>query len=301
MTTDTRDETFLALEPRLFGIAYRMLGSRSDAEDVVQETWLRWHDTDRQNVRNASAFLTRTVTNLSIDTIRRLETRRRQYPGPWLPDPLVADPAVEASDAESTTNLARTLSIALLAMLERVPPNERATFVLREAFELSFDEIAACLDAKPATCRQWAKRARERLAGIDWDEPAEALERQLLERFAAAIVAVDVDALLELLHPDVEMVSDGGGKVAAATRPLHGIRAVSRFFAGLAARARGRTGGRLVRVNGGWGGLAYLDGKLDAVYTLRVRDGRIGGIYVVRNPEKLDAIATDAGPGQTLV
>ena len=285
MTTSKADAVFLEYRPRLFGIAYRMLGSRADAEDVLQDTWLRWQRGDRSTVANVGAFLTRMVTNASIDALRRAQVSRVDYPGPWLPEPILDDEA--SGDGETMTDLAQTLSIALLTLLEKLPPHERATFVLREAFDMSFAEIAECLDANAATCRQWSKRARDHLSAIDWQKSSPGIERKLLEEFAAAMAANDTDALVQLLDPEVVLLSDGGGKVTAATRPLHGVRAVSRFFGGLAERMQGRLNGQLVRVNGQWGGVVYRDGVLDAVYCLRVSQKRIATIYVIRNPDKL--------------
>lgn len=294
MTAANGDAAFLALRPRLFGIAYRMLGSHADAEDVLQDAWLRWQRCDQSTVTNTGAFLTRIVTHASIDALRRARVARADYPGPWLPEPLV-----EADGGEAMAELAETLSIALLTLLENLPPHERATFVLREAFDMSFAEIADCLEANAATCRQWSKRAREHLAGIDWQTPSPGLERHLLERFAAAMAANDVAALVRLLDPDVVMLSDGGGKVSAATRPLHGVRAVSRFFAGLAERLHGRISGRIARVNGHWGGVVYRDGSLDAVYCLRASGERIKAVYVIRNPDKLAHLAAPGDPASS--
>lgn len=286
MSTPESAAEFLQHRPRLFAIAYRMLGSRADADDVLQDTWLRWDRCERSSVANVGAFLTRIVTNASIDALRRAQASRVDYPGPWLPEPILDDPET-LSDGEAMTDLAQTLSIALLALLEQLPPHERATFVLREALGMSFAEIAECLDANAATCRQWSKRARDHLAGIDWRTPSSGVERKLLEQFAAAMAGNDINALVQLLDPDVVLMSDGGGKVAAASRPLHGVRAVSRFFGGLAERMRGRFSGRLARMNGQWGGVVYRDGVLDSVYCLRSHEERITAIYIVRNPDKL--------------
>lgn len=281
------DPTFVAARPRLFGIAYRMLGTIVDAEDVVQDTWLRWHRTNRDELANPSAYLTRIVTNLSIDALRRLKAERSAYEGPWLPQPIIEEIGATPAEGEDLTMLAETLSIALLAMLESVPPNERATFVLREAFEMSFEDIAACLGAKSATCRQWSKRARDRLAGVTWNDNAPGVERDLLERFVLAMAANDSVAVLELLDPNVTLISDGGGKIEAAKKPLHGVRAVSRFLHGIAARVQGQVGGRLARINGGWGGLATINGKLDSVYSIRCEGAKIVGVYILRNPDKI--------------
>lgn len=282
-----REKTFDAQRDRLFGIAYRMLGTVADAEDVVQETWLRWRQHDGPPPDNPGAWLTRVTTNLSIDALRRARRAREHYPGPWLPEPLSIAPA---ADGESLAALSESLSIALLAVLETLSPNERAVFVLREAFDMSHADIAASLGAEPATCRQWLKRARDRLRGARPAERDERADRALLERFLGALAANDVQALLNVLHEDVVLVSDGGGKVAAATRPLSGARAVSRFLAGIAARRRDETEVEVVRVNGDWGLLVRHAGQPDSSLVLR-RDGeRVGAVYIQRNPDKLRSL-----------
>ena len=272
------NDPFLQHRDRLFGIAYRMLGSVSDAEDVVQEAWLRWQGCDRATIDNPAAYLTRIATSISIDSLRRARQRRENYTGPWLPEPLPGSFAVDAvtvvpaaaggSGADAGAELAETLSLALLALLETLSPRERATFVLRAAFQMSFDEIGECLDAQPATCRQWFHRARRRLAGVDWEARQPDQERERLERFLTAISAGDPRSVVALLSEDVRLYSDGGGKVVAARRPLYGQRQVSRFLLGVAARGHGRTSVDLVRMNGGWGALIHLDGHVDTVLTL---------------------------------
>lgn len=294
---DCSTDTFVAHRDRLFGIAYRMLGTVSDAEDVVQECWLRWQAQNPAAIDNPAGYLTRIATSISIDALRRERRRRELYAGPWLPEPLPenfrpgsATSAATGASAEDTVELAQTLSLALLALLETLRPNERATFVLRSAFQMSFDEIGACLDAAPATCRQWFHRARGRLGTIDWAEREPDRERERLERFLSAIAAGDAAGVVGLLSDDVCLLSDGGGKVIAATRPLNGARAVSRFLLGVAARGSGRTEISFTRVNGGWGALIRLDGRIDTVLTVSGAGERIGTICLVRNPDKLRAV-----------
>ena len=281
----TTDDIFSAERSRLFGIAYRMLGRVADAEDVVQEAWLRWRSHAGDDIANPQAYLSRTVTSLSIDALRRTRRERHVYPGPWLPEPL-PDDAV-SDDGEAHLALAQTLSMGLLALLETLTPSERATFVLREAYGMAYDDIAACLDARPATCRQWHRRARARLARIDWHDEAPLAGRELLERFLATLHGGDPDALVALLDEDVELVSDGGGKAVAATRPLHGPRAVSRFLHGIARSSAAAVRVDIVRFNGRWGALVGLDGRLDTALSLASHAGRVRGIYLVRNPDKL--------------
>lgn len=286
------DSIFSAQRRRLFGIAYRMLGNVSDADDVVQDAWLRWREQKVPEIDNPQAYLTRIATSLSIDALRRRRRSTEQYPGPWLPAPLGVDGTTEdaVADGESSLMLAETLSVALLVLLEELRPNERAAFVLREAFELSFDEIGACLGAPAATCRQWRKRARDRLQGVAWEQQRAQLERGMLERFLGALASGDANALLALLDDEVVLVSDGGGKVAAATRPLHGTRAVSRFLLGLAARRRPDTQVELAPLNGGCGVLLRNAGVVETALVVDVRDNRIRGLYLQRNPDKLAAL-----------
>ena len=280
----TTDDIFSAERPRLFGIAYRMLGSVADAEDVVQEAWLRWRSHAGDDIANPQAYLSRTVTSLSIDALRRTRRERHVYPGPWLPEPL---PDAVSDDGEAHLALAQTLSLGLLALLETLTASERATFVLREAYGMAYDDIAACLDARPATCRQWHRRARARLARIDWHDEAPLAGRELLERFLATLHRGDPDALVALLDEDVDLVSDGGGKAVAATRPLHGPRAVSRFLHGIARRGGAAACVDIVRFNGRWGAVIRFDERLDTALSLASHAGRVRGIYLVRNPDKL--------------
>ena len=290
MNSNAHDTVFLELRPRLFGIAYRMLGSIADAEDVLQDAWLRWRARDPDLIDNNTAYLTRVVTNLSIDTLRRLKLVRDEYSGPWLPQPVIEELDDDTS-GEVMADLTKSLSVALMALRETLSPNERATFVLREAFELSFDEIADCLSAKLATCRQWSTRARRRMSGLKWRDSSPGLERGILERFVGAMSASNHTALLELLDSDVELISDGGGKVSAARRPLYGSREVSRFLIELGKRHAGRLGGRMVKVNNDWGGIVTINDEIDSVFSIRISDGRISGVYIVRNPDKLALVA----------
>jgi len=272
----------------LLGIAYRMLGSVADAEDVLQEAWLRWRAHAGDEIRNPRAYLGRTVTLLSIDALRRARRERNVYPGPWLPEPLPeAVASTDGADAQTHLALAQTLSMGLLALLETLSPSERATFVLREAYGMAYDDIAAVLDARPATCRQWHRRARGRLSRIDWRDDAPQANRALLERFLAVLHEGDASALVALLDGEVELVSDGGGKAVAATRPLRGQRAVARFLLGITRRGRGTARVEIVPFNGRWGAVIRLDRRLDTALTLATRAGRVSGISLERNPDKL--------------
>ncbi|MGE0485572.1 MAG: RNA polymerase sigma factor SigJ [Gammaproteobacteria bacterium] len=271
----------------LFGLAYRMLGSVGDAEDVVQDAWLRWRAADATAVEQPRAWLARVVTHLCIDLLRRRRRERCDYAGPWLPEPLVTTAADEGPDAAHHVALAESLSLGLLALLETLGPSERATFVLREAFDMDYASIGAILDAPPATCRQWFHRGRRRLAARGSDGKPRGASRAQLVRFLEALASGDADRVAALLTAEVELVSDGGGRVAAATRPLHGRRAVSRFLAGLAARADAAMRVVPARINGGWGFLVYRDAVLETAAALSATDAAIAGLYFVRNPDKL--------------
>ncbi|MCB1745678.1 MAG: RNA polymerase sigma factor SigJ [Gammaproteobacteria bacterium] len=285
MTATT--DVFEAQRAFLFGIAYRMLGSVSDAEDVVQDAWLRWQGDRPADLAQPRAWLARVVTHLSIDLLRRRRRERVDYTGPWLPEPLLEPAADDGADAADHAALAETLSIGLLALLEALPPTERATFVLREAFGMDYEAIGAILEAQPTTCRQWFRRGRARLAARDHDAAAGRAGRALLDRFLAALASGDATRVAALLGEDVELVSDGGGKAAAASRPLHGRRAVSRFLAGLAARADAAVRVAPARLNGAWGCLVYRGAMLETAVVLSGAADAVRGIYLVRNPDKL--------------
>ncbi|MFI9723137.1 RNA polymerase sigma-70 factor [Streptomyces sp. NPDC052396] len=280
-------ETFEEQRSTLTGVAYRMLGRVADAEDVVQEAWLRWSGADRTEVRDARGYLVRITTRLAIDRLRQLQTRRESYVGPWLPEPVLTDFGPGAPDTEQRAVLADTVSVAVLVVLESLSPLERAVFVLREAFGFPYQEIAATLGRSEAAVRQLAGRARrhveERRRRFDV-EPGQ--RRALTERFLAAATGGSLEDLLELLAPDVRLVSDGGGKVRAALRPVESADKVARFVLGVA----GQTAAAEIRpaeVNAGPALLVLLDGRLDSVVTLEVRDGRVAEISVVRNPDKV--------------
>ena len=273
--------------PRLTAIAYGMLGSLADAEDVVQDAWLRWADTDLTAVREPAAFLTTVVTRLAIDRLRSARHRRETYTGPWLPEPIVteldADPAEVVAEAEA-------LSLALLTALERLNPVERAVLLLRDVFDLDYAEIADVVDRSPSAVRQIAVRARDRAGDhartarvVDRDR-----DREVVEAFMVAAASGDLDRLVELLTEDVVAWGDGGGKRAAARHPVAGADRVARFIAGITRQGLRLGGtGRLVRANGRLAFRAELDGEVYAVLGFDVEDGRISAIRSVVNPDKL--------------
>ncbi|HEY7068881.1 MAG TPA: RNA polymerase sigma-70 factor [Acidimicrobiales bacterium] len=266
----------------LFTVAYEMLGSASDAEDVVQETWLRWSGVDQASVCHPRAYLVRIVTRQALNRLRTVSRRREDYVGEWLPEPLVTSPDV-ADDVE----LAESVSVAMLTVLETLGPVERAVFVLREVFDTPYDEIAETVGKTPAAVRQVAHRAREHVAARrPRMEVTRAEHTDAVERFLAALQSGDVPGLLAVLAPDVVLVADGGGVAAAVRRPVAGADAVARVLSGFASLA-GRVQVETVLVNGGPGVRVDLDGTLDTVVSLAVEDGRIARIFAMRNPEKL--------------
>lgn len=274
---------------RLWRIAYGILASPEDADDLVQEAYLRWHRADRAAVRQPEAWLVTTVTRLSIDRLRARQTERRVYAGPWLPTPLV-DPAPAPDRA---AEIASELSLALLVLLEKLAPEERAAFLLREVFDVGYGDIARVLGRSEVACRQVVHRARTRVRADGarfHGSPAEldALARQ----FSAALAADDYDALLALLAPDASYVSDGGGKAWAARRVVRGADKVARCTLGVARKRRlwGSIEERVAAINGEPGVLTFRDGQVIAATSLGVKDGRIWGIYRVVNPDKLHAV-----------
>ncbi|MDV8071465.1 RNA polymerase sigma-70 factor [Rhodococcus sp. IEGM 1366] len=283
-------DPFITHRRLLFTVAYEMLGSAADAEDVVQEAWLKWTNVDQADVRDPRAFLVRIVTRKALDQLRVLARRREEYVGPWLPEPLLTTPDV-ADDVE----LADSLSTAMLLVLETLTPTQRAVFVLHEVFDLGYDELAEAVGKSPTAVRQIAHRARERVAarrprGII--SPADT--RKALMALQRAIATGDLHDLVDILAPDVVALGDGGGIKQALPRPVSGADKVARLFAaGLAGWGAGMTA-ELANVNGGPALIIWLDGELDSVVSMRVEDGLVSGIYTVRNPEKLSRMVQEA-------
>ncbi|MFE2720981.1 RNA polymerase sigma factor SigJ [Kitasatospora sp. NPDC059327] len=292
-------DAFEANRRYLGSVAYRLLGSFSDAEDVLQEAWLRWRSADRSGVADPRAFLTTVVTRLCYDQLGSARARREAYFGEWLPEPAVSYQDTPASPAE-LAELGESVSLALLAVLEQLTPAERAAFVLHDVFAVGFDEIAASLDRSPDAARQLASRARRRVKEGGRRATAEPAEhRQAVAAFAAATARGDIEGLLAVLDPDVVWHSDGGGVVSAGARPVHGADKVSRLVAGLV--AKWFTPGMEIEpatVNGE-PGLLWLDteGAVGGVLAFTVADGRITEAYVVVNPEKLTRV-TRTGPAR---
>ena len=274
------DDPFVTHRSLLFTVAYEMLGSAADAEDVVQETWLRWAGVDQAEVHDPRAYLVRIVTRQALNRLRSVSRRREEYIGEWLPEPLLTSPDV-AEDAE----LAENVSIAMLTVLETLGPAERAVFVMREVFETPYHEIAEVVGKTPASVRQIAHRAREHVASRRPRMQVDRAQQQAaVEKFMAAISTGDVQGLVQVLAPDVVLISDGGGQVAAIRKPIAGAERVVAFlvraaqfpdFAATAAWLNGMPGARI-----------DVGGAATAV-SLVVEDGRITRIYAIRNPDKL--------------
>ncbi|MBT2381541.1 RNA polymerase sigma-70 factor [Streptomyces sp. ISL-111] len=286
--TDPATEAFLTHRNLLFTVAYEVLGSAADAEDVLQETWLQWVRADRGQVRDQRAFLVRITTRQALNRLRTMKRRREAYVGSWLPEPLLTAPDV-AEDAE----LAESVSMALMLVLETLTPTERAVFVLREIFDIDYDEIARAVDKSPAAVRQIAHRARRH---VDARRPRRAVSsnesRAVLESFRCAVETEDPQALLEVLAPDVVLMSDGGGIKHAALRPVTGAERVARMFAGGIGKVEGTITTEPTVINGRSALLVRLDGEIDGVMAISVENARITGLYYVRNPEKLSHVTS---------
>ncbi|MGK5553420.1 RNA polymerase sigma-70 factor [Actinomadura kijaniata] len=286
---DSATEAFVAHRNLLFTVAYEMLGSATDADDVLQETWLRWAGVDPGTVREERAYLVRIVTRKALDRLRVLGRRRESYVGPWLPEPLLTAPDV-AEDVE----LAESVSMAMLLVLETLAPIERAVFVLREVFGLDYDEIAEAVDKSPAAVRQTAYRARAHVAARrprGTVSPAE--NRAALQAFQQAVETGDLQRLLDILAPDVVALSDGGGIKHAMPRPVVGVAKVARLLASGWYRRGVERSVEPVQVNGGPGLLVRIDGEIDGVLAVHVENGRVAGLYHVRNPEKLSRVGRE--------
>jgi RNA polymerase sigma-70 factor (TIGR02957 family) len=288
-TTDPPTETFLAYRNLLFTVAYEMLGSAADAEDILQETWLRWIKLDVGQVRDQRAYLVRITTRQSLDRLRTLRRRREAYIGPWLPEPLLTAP-----DVAENVELAESVSIALMLVLETLSPIERVVFVLHEAFDLDYDEIAAAIDKSPAAVRQIAHRARQH---VEARRPREVVSpsqsRAALEAFQRAVETRDLQGLLDVLAPDVGLIGDGGGVKQATLRPIIGREKVVRYIFGGFGKPEGTLTVDPAMVNGNPALVVRLNSEIDGVMAIRMDDARITGLYYVRNPEKLTHVESE--------
>jgi RNA polymerase sigma-70 factor (TIGR02957 family) len=275
----TEEDPFVAHRSLLFTVAYEMLGSAADAEDVLQESWLRWAGADRSQVHDPRAYLVRVVTRQALNRLRTLARRREDYVGEWLPEPLLTSPDV-ADDVE----LAESVSIAMLTVLETLGPTERAVFVLREVFEMPYEEIAEAVGKSAGTVRQIALRAREHVAARRPRMQVSRLEQQAVtERFLAALRTGRLQELMDVMAPDVVLVADGGGIAAAALAPVHGAELVARV---LARASQSAFAAATVWLNGAPAGRIEVAGE-PATVSLVVEDGLVTRVYLVRNPRKL--------------
>ncbi|WP_331737319.1 RNA polymerase sigma-70 factor [Streptomyces sp. NBC_00019] len=286
---DQATETFVAHRNLLFTVAYEMLGSAADAEDVLQETWLRWVEVDLEQVRDQRAYLIRITTRQALNRLRTMSRRKESYVGPWLPEPLLTAP-----DVAQNVELAESVSMAVMLVLETLSPTERAVFVLREVFDVGYDEIAAAVDKTPAAVRQIAHRARRH---VDARRPREVVSQSqtgaALESFLRALESGDLQGLLDVLAPDVVYMGEGGGVKHAAPRPIVGADKVARLLVGGLGKSTIPIAFGPTVVNGSPALVIHMDGELDGIMAARVEAGRITGLYVVRNPEKLSRVESE--------
>ncbi|MFC3244109.1 RNA polymerase sigma-70 factor [Gordonia humi] len=284
-------DDFVAHRPLLFSIAYEILGSVADAEDVVSESWLRWRDVDVDAVDNPRAYLARIVTRQALNAARSADRRREEYVGPWLPEPLETP---EVDDGLGHVLTGEAVTTAMLLVLESLTPTERAVFVLREVFDFSYGEISAAVGKSEAAVRQVAHRARNHVharRSVAVAEPTEA--QSVAEQFLACAVTGDVQSLMDLLAPGVVYLGDGGGVVSAARRPIEGPDRVARFVVGLLTKSArlGAVGMRVSVVNGMPALIVSIDDVVDNVTCIEVTDEKVTAVYTVRNPEKLTRLA----------
>ncbi|MFD3542016.1 RNA polymerase sigma-70 factor [Streptomyces sp. NPDC058662] len=286
---DPATESFVAHRNLLFTVAYEMLGSAADAEDVLQETWLRWVAVDLDHVQDQRAYLVRITTRQALNRLRTMQRRKEAYVGPWLPEPMLTAPDV-AEDVE----LAESVSMAMMLVLETLAPTERAVFVLREVFDVSYEEIAAAVDKTPAAVRQIAHRARKH---VDARSPRQVVSlsetRAALDSFRRVLETGDLQGLLDVLAPEVVLLSDGGGIKQAAVRPIVSADKVARFMLGGIGKHQNLVTVSPTVVNGAPALLVHLDGELDGVLAVRVEGALISSLYYVRNPEKLSRVASE--------
>ncbi|GGC66090.1 RNA polymerase sigma-70 factor [Undibacterium terreum] len=285
---NSASDTFAALRPRLFSIAYRMTGTRSDAEDVVQDAWIRWHEAERTGLQSEEAWLVTVTSRLALDRLRTRKAERESYVGWWLPEPLVE---LNEQTPETVAELASDVSVAFLWVLERLAPEERAAFLLRQVFDEDYSDIASILGKSEASCRQMVHRSQER---VQQERPrfevSKEAHRKLLTQFMQAASNGDRSAMKALLAADVEIVADGGGKVNSFLRILHGAGRIAGIYWSLEHQFPNLVTYRMATVNGEPGLLRYVDGKLESAQAFVIEDNAIKSIYIIRNPDKLVSV-----------
>jgi RNA polymerase sigma-70 factor (ECF subfamily) len=282
---DVSPDPFEAARPRIRGLAYRMLGTLADADDVAQDTWLRWQAADRALIVNAEAWLVTAATRLCLDRLRSAARTREIYPGPWLPEPVVTD-----AGPETAAELSESLTFSFLVLLDQLAPVERAVFVLADVFKVPYAEIAATVGRSPAACRQIASRARRRLRPDQQPAPSTSADREAVDGLLRALAAGDVNAVVARLAPQVVCLTDGGPGRRAARRPVTGSVRVARFLVGVAGRYGRHLAARPAVVGGSAGAILSAGDAVEQVMTVTSRDGRITAIYFVGNPDKLTSV-----------
>ncbi|WP_133647774.1 RNA polymerase sigma-70 factor [Paraburkholderia flava] len=289
---DEAVRAFDRLRPRLQKIAYRMLGSVAEAEDIVQDAWLRWHAATREEIDNTEAWLVAVTTRISIDRLRAAKIQREHYAGIWLPEPQLTDAPVTPEEAAERTD---DLSVAFLMLLERLTPEARAAFLLREVFDADYAEVADILGKTEAACRQLVSRAKTQLRD---ERPRQTVvppetHQRLLQSFAHALERGDFPAINAFLAEDAMLIGDGGGKATAFPEPMLGGRRIAQLFYAASLRFGSAVGVRLVALNGEWALLRFIDGKLESALSFEMNGERVSHIYVQRNPDKLERLAAD--------
>lgn len=279
--------TFTSLRPRLHGIAYRMLGSVAESEDLVQDIWLSWHGADPSSIDNPEAWLVAATTRRAIDRLRAARTRREQYVGIWLPEPVLTDDSATPEDLEE---LSSDVSVAFLLLLERLTPEARAAFLWREVFDADYADIARMLDKSEATCRQLVHRAKAQLHDARPRRTLAAREQHpaLMRRFAAALATGDFDAMRGMLAPDAVLMGDGGGKVNSFLEPMVGGARIAQLLYAPHLRSHDNLRIERAKVNGEWAVLRYFDDVLESVQTYETDGNKIFAVHVQRNPDKLE-------------
>jgi RNA polymerase sigma-70 factor, ECF subfamily len=290
-TSDEHAERFTLLRPLLFTIVYEILGSATESDDVLQDSYLRWAEVDLATVRDTKSYLAQLVTRQALNALRASARRREDYIGPWLPEPLLLD----ENDASADVVLAESVSMAMLVLLETLTPDERAVFVLREVFGFDYDEIAGAVSKSVATVRQVAHRAREHVhARRKRFEPVDTTQTaRVTEQFMTAAATGDLDGLLSMLAPDVTWTADSGGKATAARKPVVGARKVAAVLTGMFRFAERMPDVRfeMLNCNNAPAMVVYSGDKLEGVFLIEIIDGKITNFYAMRNPDKLVAVA----------